>query len=143
MDNRLIPALLDLIADPCFARTSAVATLRDGCVAYLTERAARPLAPPADLTRANNLTCACADCSALARFLADPALAAWSLKAVQSVRSHVETTICNSHCDVDTATVRQGSPHRLAVTKNQASYDRLAKQRRDDLEILGRIGGAG
>ena len=42
-------------------------------------------------------------------------------------------------CDVDGETERRGSPYSLVCTKNQASYDRRAKQRKQDLDDLRRI----
>jgi hypothetical protein len=59
---------------------------------------------------------------------------AWAFKAVEADRYHVEQTIQRAHCDVDVTTDRRGRPYTLVCTKNQASYDRRAKQRRKDLE---------
>ncbi len=142
MDRCLVPALRELVADPDPSVLPAGAQLGSACVEHLRTRIAVPLAPPADFRRANRLTCACADCESLGRFLDDPTLASWSLKAAERARSHVEATIRSSHCDVDTTTERRGSPHRLVVTKNQASYERLAKQRREDVKNLAWIEGA-
>jgi predicted 2-oxoglutarate/Fe(II)-dependent dioxygenase YbiX len=139
MDSCLVPALRALIQEPANANAPAVAKLRSACIEHLRARIAKPLAPPADFTRASSLTCSCSNCTELSKFLADPSIASWSLKAPQNLRSHVETTILNSHCDVDTTTERKGSPHRLVVKKNQASYKRLAEQRREDVENLTRI----
>lgn len=136
MDDTLIPALLVLIEDPDLTFISAVETLRRACIAHLTARMALPLEPPADWTRDKTLTCACADCAQLARFLASSSAQTWSLKAVEAARSHVATTIANSHCDADTATDRRGRPYCLVVTKNQASYSRRAQQRLEDTRIL-------
>jgi len=54
-------------------------------------------------------------------------------RAVQHDRSHVESTIRNSRPDVDTETLRRGSPHTLMCTKNQKSYEAKARQRQEDL----------
>ncbi len=139
MDSCLIPALRALIQELATPDSPAVAKLRSACIEHLRARVAKPLAPPADFVRASSLTCSCTNCTELSKFLADRSLASWALKAPQNLRSHVETTILNSHCDVDTTTERKGSPHRLIVTKNQSSYKRLATQRREDIEILARI----
>ncbi len=139
MDSCLVPALRALIQEPANANSPAVAKLRSACIEHLRVRIAKPLAPPADFARASSLTCSCTNCTELSKFLADPSTASWSLKAPQNLRSHVETTILNSHCDVDATTERRGSPHRLIVTKNQASYQRLATQRREDIESLAQI----
>ena len=76
---------------------------------------------------------ACGHCAVLGRFLADPTEPSRSLRAAQPVRSHVESTIANSRCDVDTLTERRGSPHVLICTKNQASHERRVAQRKQDL----------
>jgi len=86
------------------------------------------------------LTCRCPRCGELARFLADPGREAWVLKAAEANRRHVEETIKASHCDVDTATDRRGRPYSLVCTKNQASYERRAKQRAEDTENLRVLG---
>jgi hypothetical protein len=56
-----------------------------------------------------------------------------NLKAAQQVRDHVEDTIRRTRSDIDIRTERRGSPHILVCTKNQASYERRAVQRKQDL----------
>ncbi|MDE2379595.1 hypothetical protein [Bradyrhizobium sp.] len=56
-------------------------------------------------------------------------------------RSHVEDSVRRAACDLDLATERRGSPHTLVATKNQATYERRAKQRRQDLEHVSALGG--
>jgi predicted 2-oxoglutarate/Fe(II)-dependent dioxygenase YbiX len=138
-DQHLVAALLDLLARPGLSTSPAVIKLRAACVEHLTARIALGLAPPADFRRSSRLSCRCEDCNALARFLDDPVLASWTFKAAAAARSHVETTIRNSECDVDTTTLRRGSPHQLIVTKNQANFERLSRQRREDIENLARM----
>ena len=87
------------------------------------------------------LPCQCRHCADLSRFLADPERRAWAFKAVEAERSHVEQTIQRAHCDVDVSTDRRGRPYTLVCTKNQASYDRRAKQRSKDLEDVIHLGG--
>ena len=43
-------------------------------------------------------------------------------------------------CDLDLTTEKRGSPHALVATKNQASYERRAKQRRQDVETVSGLG---
>jgi hypothetical protein len=57
----------------------------------------------------------------------------WVLRAVEHVRGHVEGTIRSSDVDLDTRTDRHGLPYSLICSKNQASYERRAKQRLQDL----------
>jgi hypothetical protein len=57
-------------------------------------------------------------------------------KAAEVARSHLEETIRKARCDLDVTTDRRGRPYSLVCTKNQASYDRRAKQRNQDLADL-------
>ena len=131
-DAVLIPALLSL-------DRMAPARLRDAALVHLRARIAEDLSPPADWKRDDRLNCSCRHCRELARFLADPGQKEWDFKAAQAERSHVESTIHNSKCDVTCATLRKGSPHTLVCTKTQASYHRRVLQRQTDLAILARI----
>jgi hypothetical protein len=140
VDTILVPAMRDLVRST-IAREPAVQRLRDTCLAHLRARIAEPLAPPNDRSRASALSCQCRHCAELSRFLADPEREAWAFKAVEADRSHVEQTIQRAHCDVDVTTDRRGRPYTLVCTKNQASYDRRAKQRRKDLEDVIHLGG--
>ena len=140
LDAVLIPAMRDLVRST-IAREPAVQRLRDACRAHLRARIAKPLAPPHDWSRASVLPCQCRHCADLSRFLADPERRAWAFKAVEAERSHVEQTIQRAHCDVDVSTDRRGRPYTLVCTKNQASYDRRAKQRSKDLEDMIHLGG--
>jgi predicted 2-oxoglutarate/Fe(II)-dependent dioxygenase YbiX len=134
-DTVLVPAGLAL-GRTAAARTVAVERLIVACTAHLHARIAEHLEPPADWRRHDALGCTCRFCRELSVFLADPVRPTWALKSLQVNRSHVETEIRNCHCDVDTKTLRQGSPHSLFCTKNQASYERRARQRKKDLDHL-------
>jgi len=138
LDDMLIPAVLGF-GGAATSESSARARLRGACIAHLRARIAEPLSAPSDWARAGKVGCACARCDELSRFLVDPARATWNFKAAQPDRSHVESTIRDSRCDVDFKTLRQGSPHILACAKNQASFERRVRQRRKDLEKLARI----
>jgi hypothetical protein len=141
LDAVLVPAartLLGAVAPKCAA---AIERLRAACLMHLRTRVAEPLAPPTDWSRASVLPCRCPRCAELARFLADPERRTWVFKAAEADRRHVEETIKRAGCDVDTATDRRGRPYSLVCTKNQASYERRARQRRQDLEDLARLAG--
>jgi hypothetical protein len=99
------------------------------------------LAPPADWRRASAVSCRCEHCKRLSAYLADPGQKDWDFRAAEQHRSHVAATIRGSHVDLDTATDRRGRPYGLVCTKNQASYERRAKQRTQDLADLTRLGG--
>lgn len=137
LDAVLVPATRMLLAgDTTSKDLPAVERLRAACIAHLEARIAEPLAPPADWRRASALPCNCRHCTDLARFLADPERPTWILKAVEAERSHVEGSIRQAGSDVEMTTDRRGRPYSLVCTKNQASYERRAKQRRQDLEHL-------
>ncbi len=131
MDAVLVPAARELPAG-----APGAGTLRAACLAHLRARAAEPLAPPADWRRDSTLPCHCPRCTELARFLDDPEQRLWVLKAAEPDRSHVEGTIRMAGCDLDTVTDRHGRPYSLVCTKTAASYERRARQRRQDLADL-------
>jgi hypothetical protein len=85
----------------------------------------RSAAPPTDWRRASAVKCTCGDCRQLAAFLDAPGQRVWVLRAPEQVRAHVEDTLRRACADVDAVTERR--------TKNQASYERRAAQRAQDL----------
>jgi hypothetical protein len=139
LDRVLVPAVRTLVQS--VSGGSATDPLRAACLAHLRARIAEPLAPPADWRRAGAVSCNCQHCKDLSAYLADPAQKVWIFRAAEQHRSHVEGTIRSSHVDLDTATDRRGRPYSLVCTKNQASYERRAKQRTRDLDDLARLGG--
>ena len=132
-DTVLIPAMGTLLGSPKTAELAAVHRLRDACLAHLDARIALPLEPPQDWRRDNRLGCNCRDCQGLATYLGDATQKIWVFAAPEARRSHVEATIRSARCDLDRATEKRGSPHKLICTKNQASYDRRCDQRTKDL----------
>jgi hypothetical protein len=140
-DAVLIPAARILVGADTTQGTAAIDRLQAACVAHLRARIAEPLSPPTDWQRASTLPCHCQHCAELARFLADPERQTWVLKAAEAARSHVEDSIRRAGSDLDMVTDRRGRPYSLVCTKNQASYDRRAKQRRQDLKDLARLTG--
>jgi hypothetical protein len=143
MDSALTPAARRLVAYEPAAASQATERLRQACIAHLETRIVEPLAPPSDWRRASEIKCGCVDCADLAAFLADPSEPTWILKAAESRRRHVEDSIRRARPDLDTRTEKRGSPHSLIGVKNQASYERRARQRRDDLEALAELKGRG
>src|SRR5215204_4318762 len=140
-DAVLIPAARILVGADTTQGTAAINRLQAACVAHLRTRIAEPLSPPADWRRASTLPCHCQHCAELAHFLADPERQTWVLKAAEVTRSHVEGSIQRAESDVDTMTDRRGRPYSLVCSKNQASYDRRAKQRKQDLKDLALLTG--
>ena len=141
LDAVLIPAARTLVGAGTIPDAAAIKQLQAACVAHLRARIAEPLSQPADWRRASTLPCHCQHCAELARFLADPERQTWVLKAAEAARSHVEGSIRRAESDLDTMTDRRGRPYSLVCTKNQASYDRRAKQRKQDLKDLALLTG--
>ena len=140
-DGVLTPAALAFAKLAESESWPAAARLREASLDHLRKRIALPLEAPRDWTRDNPVTCTCADCRALGAFLIAPDQQQWRLKAAQDRRSHVEQNVRSAACDLDLTTERRGSPHVLVAAKNQASYQRRAKQRRQDLEHVSALGG--
>ncbi|MDO9714056.1 2OG-Fe(II) oxygenase [Paracraurococcus lichenis] len=140
-DTVLVPAARRMVIHGSLQTGTAAERLRMACVAHLRTRVAEPLEPPADWRRESALPCRCRACADLSRFLADPAQRSWVLKAAEAERSHVEDSIRQAGADLDTATDRRGRPYSLVCAKNQASYERRATQRRQDLEDLAHFAG--
>jgi hypothetical protein len=140
-DDVLVPAARAFAKLAESTAWPAVGRLREASLDHLRKRIALPLEAPRDWTRANTLTCKCSDCRGLGAFLVAPDQQQWRLKAVQDRRSHVEQSVRSAACDLDLTTERRGSPHTLVAAKNQASYERRAKQRRQDLEHVSALGG--
>ena len=115
---------------------TAFEALHAACVAHLNTRIAEPLEAPQDWTRPSGIGCKCLHCAELSTFLADPGRESWALRAAQQIRTHVEDAIRRASADLDTETLRKGSPHSLVAVKNQGSYKRRVAQRKQDLADL-------
>jgi hypothetical protein len=135
-DKVLVPAAKGMATT---ARTpgSAAEALHAAAIAHLEARIALRLEAPRDWARPSDIvSCKCPFCRDLAAFLADPLHEIWALRAAQPHRTHVENEIRRARADVDYRTERKGSPHSLICRKNQASYERRVKQRKQDLADL-------
>jgi hypothetical protein len=138
-DAVLVPAVRSLVGSGVIRDSTAVERLRAVCLNHLRARITQPLDAPKDWQRTSALACNCRDCAELGRFLADPERRVWGFKAAESKRAHVSETVARARCDLDLTTEKRGSPYTLVCTKNQASYDRRAKQRKQDLEDLAQL----
>jgi hypothetical protein len=94
---------------------------------------------PTDFHREAPISCRCADCGELKKFLADPQEKVWRFRAGESRRRHLEGQIRQHSCDVTCKTERTGSPHTLVCTKNDASYRRNVKTYHENQERLARV----
>lgn len=140
-DDVLVPAACAFAKLAQSAAWPAVGRLREAALDHLRRRIALPLEAPRNWARTNLLKCTCSDCRGLGAFLVAPDQQQWRLKAAQDRRTHVEHGVRSAACDLDLRTERRGSPHTLVATKNQASYEQRAKQRRQDLEHVSVLGG--
>jgi hypothetical protein len=140
-DHVLTPAALAFVGRASAVAWPAVGRLCEAVLQHLRRRIAEPLEPPKDLSRANPLTCSCPDCRDLGAFLLAPDRREWRLKALEIKRKHVQGSVGNEPCDIDLSTEKRGSPHTLIAIKNQASYERRVRQRRQDLELVAALGG--
>ncbi|MDL2358608.1 MAG: 2OG-Fe(II) oxygenase [Pseudomonadota bacterium] len=138
-DAVLVAAALEF--DVTLRAFAPAARLRASALAHLRARIAMPLAAPQDHRRPSMLSCNCEYCVPLARFLADPERANWTLKAAETHRRHVARTIADDRCDVDHVTLKRGSPHELVCTKNTASYQRRVAERVRDQDAVRRLAG--
>ena len=140
VDDLLVPAARRLVEPGAPARDwPPTRRLSAACLEHLERRIAEPLVPPADFARDSRVDCRCAHCRELAAFLADPLRRAWTFKAAEAQRSHVEDSIRRHNCDVARETDRRGRPYALVCTKNQASFDRRVAQRAKDLDHRERL----
>jgi hypothetical protein len=122
------PWLRKHVKKPCPALSHWLAACRE----QLEALTAQEPQPPADFRREAPITCRCADCAELRRFLVDPHEAVHRFRAAEARRRHLEDSIRYNHCDLDRKTERTGSPHTLVCTKNAASYqEKLRKYHRD------------
>ena len=141
LDSVIVPALRRLAERPALLNRPAGQRLRTAALAHLQARVSLDLAPPADWRRDARMSCRCEHCQSLSRFLQSTSQEVWRFKAREADRRHVEDSIRQGRHDVDCSTERKGSPHVLACSKNQASYERRVTQRRADLDDLQRLRG--
>jgi hypothetical protein len=109
------------------------------CRAELEKRTFHAPQPPADFHRDARLSCECADCRALSRFLDDPVESVHSFKASKDRRQHLEHAIKRDRRDLTCTTVRRSSPQPLVCTKTTASYQLACKTFARDTENLERL----
>lgn len=147
MEDILLRAMLALDAlsnrGPAGAEPASIVRLRQAVLDHLDRRIAEPLAPPADWRRPAKVSCRCARCGELNRFLASATEPVWHFKAAERDRRHVEYSVRQGQCDLDLATDQRGRPYTLVCKKNQASYQRRVRQREQDLANREQLGKAG
>src|SRR5262249_1372129 len=120
------------VKEPCSALSDWLAA----CCGQLEALTAEMPQPPPDLRRDATISCKCADCAELRRFLHDPQEREHRFRMREDRRQHLEPVIRQHGCDVDRRTERGGSPHTLVCTKNTASYEAKLKKYHEDREHL-------
>ncbi len=140
-DRLLLPTALLLKESVMDPEPVATRMLRMAVLAHLETRIALPLEPPADWARPAAISCNCADCRELSRFLASPSEPTWHFKANEAQRRHVTDSIHRTQCDLDLATNKRGRPFTLICAKNLASFNRRVRQREGDLQHRERLAG--
>jgi hypothetical protein len=106
------------------------------CCEQLAALTARAPEPFPDWRRPATITCHCADCAELKRFLDDPREQVHRFAVAQARRGHLEHVIRHCHCDLDCRTEQRGRPYTLVCTKNSASYEAKLMTFHQDQEHL-------
>jgi hypothetical protein len=132
-----LPALVSLqswlkknVKQPCAGLEQWIASCRE----QLESLTARAPQEPSDFRRAAPISCKCADCGELKRFLEDPREPLHRFSVKEARRKHLEHSIRQNSCDLDVKTERGRSPYTLVCTKNTASYQEQLKKYRQDQE---------
>lgn len=152
----LAPALLDKRS--CLSATNSLAPeVLDFARDLLADEVARPLAPYPDWTRPCPVlespphktgsgfyhpgATAREALRELVAFMANPATEKRDFRYSQDIRSALEHFINDHALDLDCVTIRKGSPHTLACTKNDKSHHRALARRAADVELLEQLAG--
>lgn len=81
----------------------------------------------------------CDDCARLAGFLTDPATRQLTWPLTKPRRQHIHHRIDEAELPVTHQTKRQGSPHKLILTKTAELFNRDAKRRKAAQASLGTV----
>lgn len=139
IEGVLIPALVSLAPElkegskpfpPALKRWIAV------CREHLESLTAQAPREPKDWRREGKVSCACADCRELVKFLENPDEQSHRFSIRENRRRHLEEKIRQHKLDLDCTTDRTRSPHTLVCTKNTASYQAAMKKYNQEKERL-------
>jgi hypothetical protein len=106
------------------------------CCEQLEALTAKEPRAPTDFRRPAGVSCKCADCAALKKFLQNPNEEVYRFSAAERRRRHLQDTIRSDRADVNCRTEKRGSPYTLVCTKNTASYEASLKTYHENLEHL-------
>ena len=121
--------------------SEAIARWLSTCRHELQERTAEAPQPPTDYRRDDRLSCNCADCQVLSRFLANPVERECRMPLNKERRRHLHQIIDGNRCDLAHVTARQGRPYTLVCRKTTASYERSCTTFERDKRNLSRLAG--
>lgn len=151
-DRRIVPMLVDVVAASAGLTTdeleiAGVGTIAQHCRQMLEAELAEPPRPPDDwsITEFEPGGC-CPDCTTLDAFLTDPAAQQTTWPLAKPRRQHIHHRIDDAELSVTHRTVRQGSPHKLILTKTTELHRRDAERRRTataSLEVVEQLLTAG
>ena len=106
------------------------------CQAQLHLRTAEKPQPPTDFRRFNQFECDCADCRVVKSFLADPEKNKLILPLAKHRRQHLAEQIDGNKIDLTHVTQRTGSPHKLVLSKTDASFRKAVEVYERNLTFL-------
>ncbi|MCC5815624.1 MAG: 2OG-Fe(II) oxygenase [Leptospira sp.] len=128
----LIPCLLSEKTNSKLCRL-----LLNFCQLFLQQRVDKKPQPPVNWIRP------IPDCNfnnhiwkKLQPFMDSPDEQVMDLKMLKEERKNVEYAILDAKVDLETTTIKKGSPHTLRITKTQATYESNLKKWKEDLNLL-------
>ncbi|MCY4612087.1 MAG: 2OG-Fe(II) oxygenase [Nitrospira sp.] len=121
--------------------SEAIARWLSTCRRELQERTAKAPQAPTDYRRDERVSCHCADCQVLSRFLANPVERECRMPLNKERRMHLHQIIDGNRCDLTHVTERRGRPYTLVCRKTTASYERACATFERDKCNLSRLTG--
>lgn len=106
-------------------------------IARLETSVGQKIEKPSDWKRGAMVKCSCADCRDLRAFMESPTRAAFTLKAAEGARRHLQES--GSRLDLSFDTEKTGRPYTLICRKTLGTWERETKRRGDELEALSRL----
>lgn len=137
-----IPMLVDVVQacaalPPAERATVGPDAIAKHCHRTLEAELAQPERAPDDwsITEFEPASC-CDDCTTLAAFLTDPATRQTTWPLAKPRRQHIHRRLDDAELPVTHSTTRQGSPHKLVLTKTADLHLRDAERRRANTASL-------
>jgi len=102
----------------------------------LTARTETAPVPPPDARRAPIEHCRCRHCLEVNQFLADPEQERLIYGVAKAHRQHLASRLRSERIDVVTRERKEGSPHKLVITKTNARHEQAARRHVEYLDAL-------